>query len=72
MNYQENCTARNSRRYIYALAFLVLVFVFALGLILGAVFAEGILSVLPALIAFAAAILVIIIAIWIVYRKKLY
>lgn len=72
MNYQENCTARNSRRYIYALAFLVLVFVFALGLILGAIFSGLILSTLPALIAFAAAILVIIIAVWIVYRKKLY
>lgn len=73
MNYQQACcTVRSSRRFVYALAFLVLVFVLALGLILGAVFSQGILSVLPALIAFAAAIAVIIVAVWIVYRKKLY
>ena len=44
------------------LCFLCLVFALALGLILGAVFYETILPVLAAVIAFAAAILVGIIA----------
>lgn len=51
------------------LCFLILVFALALGLILGAVFYETLLPVLSAVIAFAAAILVAIIAL-LIYRYR--
>ena len=54
-----------------AIGFLAFVFALAVGLILGAIFAQPLLTVLAALIAFAAAILVVIIAlvIWVYHRK---
>lgn len=51
------------------LCFLILVFAFALGLILGAVFFETLLPVLASIIAFAAAVLVIIVAL-LIYRYR--
>ena len=73
-NCQENernvCPRRENRccRIPYCvICFLVLVFFFALGAILGAVYYETIVPVLASLIAFTAAVLVIIIAL-LLYR----
>jgi len=52
-----------------ALSFLLLVLAFAIGLILGAYFYETFVPVLPAVIAFAAAIAAIIIALLLWYKK---
>ena len=52
-----------------ALSFLLLVLAFAVGLILGAFFYEALLPVLPAIIAFAAAIAAITIALMLWYKK---
>lgn len=66
MNCQNQTCCRPARRNRFyaggALCFLILVFAFAVGLIVGAVNYETILPVLAAVIAFAAAILVAIVA----------
>lgn len=75
MNYPNNnanAAARLRASYGFSyrvLAFLVLVFALAVGLILGAVLSASLLPVLPALIAFAAAVLVGIIAV-LIYRWR--
>lgn len=68
----NNPAFRNGRNTVFygALAFLGLVFAFALGLILGAVFSAVLLPVIAALIAFAAAVLVSIIAVLIFRRRR--
>ena len=76
MNCQNpnRCTVRRCCQYVgAALCFLVLVLAFTVGLILGAVFYESILPALAAVIAFAAAILAIVIALliyWFVNRHN--
>ena len=68
MNYQNNvCCCRSNRCLVYAIFFLVLAAAIGLGLILGAVYYETIFPALAALIAFTAAVAVIIIALLIYY-----
>ena len=52
------------------IGFLVVVLAFAVGLILGAVFYETFLPVLASVIAFAAAVLVVIIALLIFWHRR--
>ena len=64
---QRSCCCATSNR---VLCFLVLVFVFAVGVILGAAFYSMILPVLASVIAFAAAVLVVIVALLICRRRR--
>lgn len=72
MNYLNNdsCCCRPGRCLWGAVCFLVLVFALGIGLILGAVYYETVLPALSALIAFTAAIAVIIIALLIFNRCR--
>lgn len=72
MTYQNgNCCQRTENRYWKAaICFLALVLLFTIGLILGAVFAQQILAALPAVIVFAAAVLVVLIALLLTWRKR--
>jgi len=56
MNHPEITGRRCCIRARSALCFLILLLLFSAGLILGAVFSAFLLSILPAVIAFAAAI----------------
>ncbi|MBQ8507562.1 MAG: hypothetical protein IJ466_09065 [Clostridia bacterium] len=53
-----------------AVAFLLLLIALALGLILGAVFAESILPAIAAVIVFAAALLAVVIALVIYWYRR--
>ena len=72
MNCQNPNTCRTYRRCSNytgaAIGFLTIVFAFAIGVIIGANFYETFLPVLAAVVAFAAAILVLIIALLIYWH----
>ena len=75
MNYSNpcGCTLRHrilSSRAGGAICFLAIVFFLAVGLILGAVYAETLLPALAALIVFAAVILAVIIALVIALSRR--
>ena len=65
---ERNDRCKACRRYpLRAIAFLVLLIAFAVGLVLGAVYYETILPVLATVIAFAVTLAVIVIALLIYY-----
>lgn len=62
MNLQENCRCSRCACSERLIGFFVLLLIAALGLILGASFAEAILTALPAVIVFAVAMAAAVIA----------